>query len=62
MSTTLQPMNAIILRSTQIEVSRRLDMMCEADLVLNDHVFNDRHTFHHDMYLSIYNHLFFTQK
>ena len=49
MSTTLQPMNAIILRSTQIEVSRRLDMMCEADLVLNDHVFNDRHTFHRDL-------------
>jgi len=49
MSTTLQRMNATILRSTQVKISRRLGMMREVDLDPNDHTFNDRHTSLHDM-------------
>jgi hypothetical protein len=39
-STTLQRMNATILRPSQVR---------EVDLGLNDHVFTNRHTSHHDM-------------
>jgi hypothetical protein len=49
MPTTLQRMNATILRSTQVKISRRLGMMREVDLDPNDHTFNDRHTSLHDM-------------
>ena len=49
MSTTLQRMNATILKSTQVKISRRLGMMREVDLDPNDHTFNDRHTSLHDM-------------
>jgi hypothetical protein len=48
MSTTLQRMNATILRS-QVKISRRLGMMREVNLDPNDHAFNDRHTSLHDM-------------
>jgi hypothetical protein len=43
MSTTLQRMNATILRSTQVKIIRRLGMMREVDLDPNDHTFNDRY-------------------
>jgi DNA-binding IclR family transcriptional regulator len=43
MSTTLQRMNATILRSTQAKISRRLGMMREVDLDPNDHTFNGIH-------------------
>ena len=58
MSTSLQRMNATILRSTQVKISRRSGMMREVDLDPNDHTFNDRHTSLHEMtaqFIELYN-------
>ena len=39
MSTTLQRMNALILRSTQVKISKRLGMLCEGEVDLNDRIY-----------------------
>jgi hypothetical protein len=49
MSTTLQRMNELILRSTQVKISQRLGMLREGDVDLNDRIFDDRHTYRQDM-------------
>ena len=49
MSTTLQRMNALIIRSTQVKISKRLGMLCEGEVDLNDRIFDDRHTYRQDM-------------
>ena len=38
MSTTLQRMNALIIRSTQVKISKRLGMLCEGEVDLNDRI------------------------
>jgi hypothetical protein len=49
MSTTLQLMNAPILRSTQVKISKRLGMLCEGEVDLNYRIFDDRQTYRQDM-------------
>ena len=42
-------MNALVLRSTQVKISKRLGMLCEGEVDLNDRVFDDRHAYRNDM-------------
>jgi hypothetical protein len=54
MSTTLQRMNALIVRSTQVKISKRLGMLCEGEVDLNDRIFDDRHTYRQDMIANLH--------
>ena len=44
LATEFRRMNALILRSTQVKISKRLGMLCEGEVDLNDRIFDDRHT------------------